>query len=139
MRSDSKLDCGNFPFFNSKVEFDKEIYKNPQIFHGIPHYKYLIPSDLANKKVNTNKFEKLRIPIKAINKKKMKRSASTSTLSKESNNYYNKLDDLMNARNLKYIENKETNVNLNDIKVNSSNNNETINNNENNWKVENKN
>ena len=49
--------------------------------------------------MNTNKFEKLRIPIKAINKKEMKRSASTSTLSKGSYNYYIKLDDFMNHRN----------------------------------------
>ena len=45
---------------------------------------------------------------------------------------------LMNARNLKYIENKEINYNLNDIKINA-NNNETIDNNENFEKVENKN
>ena len=42
-----------------------------------------MPSDLANKKVNTNKFEKLKIPINPINKKEMKRSASTSTISKD--------------------------------------------------------
>jgi hypothetical protein len=138
LRSDGKPDFGNFPVFNSNVEFDKEKYKKPQIFHGIPHYKYLIPSDLANKKVNTNKFEKLKIPIRPINKKEMKRSASTSTISKDSNNYYSKLDDFMNARNLKYIENKETNNYLNDIKVNSSNNNyEIVDNNENIEKVDN--
>ena len=138
LRSDGKPEFGNFPVFNSNVEFDKEKYKKPQIFHGIPHYKYLIPSDLGNKKVNTNKFEKLKIPIKPINKKDMKRSASTSTISKESNNYYSRLDDFMNIRNLKYIENKETNGNLNDIKINSDNNyNETVGNNENIEKVEN--
>ena len=44
----------------------------------------------------------------------------------------------MNARNLKYIENKETNGNLNDIKINSdNNNNETVENNENIEKIEN--
>ena len=97
-----------------------------------------MPSDLANKKVNTNKCEKLKIPINPINKKEMKRSASTSTISKDSNNFYNHLDDFLNARNLKYIENKEINYNLNDIKINA-NNNETIDNNENFEKVENKN
>lgn len=140
LRSDSKPDFGNFPVFNSNVEFDKEKYKKPEVFYGVPHYKYLIPSDLANKKVDTNKFEKLKIPIKPINKKEMKRrSASTSTLSKESNNYCSQLDEFMNSRNLKYIENKETNGNLDDIKVNSSNNNEAVENNENIEKVENKN
>ena len=138
LRSDGKPDFGNFPVFNSNVEFDKEKYKKPQIFYGIPHYKYLIPSDMATKKVNTNKFEKLKIPIKPLNNKEMKRrSASTSTLSKESNNYYSKLDDFMNSRNLKYIENKEINNNLNNIKINSSHNNESIDNNENIEKVEN--
>ena len=92
LRSDGKPEFGNFPVFNSNVEFDKEKYKKPQIFHGIPHYKYLMPSDLANKKVNTNKFEKLKIPINPINKKEMKRSASTSTISKDRNNFYNQLD-----------------------------------------------
>ena len=34
---------------------------------------------------------------------------SASTISKEQNNYYTKLDDFMNSRNLKYIESKNQN------------------------------
>ena len=110
VRSDGKPDFGNFPVFNDKVDFEKNNFKKPEKFFGLSHYQYLTPSELNQNQVGKNKVEKLKIPVKPINKKEIKRK-SFSTFSQEDNNYYTKLDDFMNSRNLKYIENQIQNQN----------------------------
>ena len=108
IRSDGKPDFGNFPLFNDKVDFEKNNYKKPTIFYGFSHYQYLLPSDLSKNTKKQNNFQKLNILKQNINNKEVKRR-SASTISKEQNNYYTKLDDFMNSRNLKYIESKNQN------------------------------
>ena len=106
IRSDRKPDFGNFPVFNDKIDFNKNNYKKPEVYFGLSHYQYLLPSDNNKNQIKKNKIEKLQIPLKPINKKEMKRR-SFSTFSKNEENYFTKLDDFMNSKNLKYIENQE--------------------------------
>ena len=110
-RNNEKPNYDNFPVFNDKAEFEKNNFKKPETFFELSHYQNLIPSDITQKQItNQNQIEKLEIPVKPINKKEIKRR-SISTFSQENYNYYSKLDDFMNSRNLKCAENQIQNLN----------------------------
>lgn len=110
IRNEEKPDFGNFTSFNDKIDFNKNKYKKPETFFGLSHYQHLIPSDLNQNKLIQNQDEKLKIPLKPLNRKEFK-SRSVSTFSQKDNNYYTKLDNFINSRNLNYIENKVQNQN----------------------------
>lgn len=122
IRNGGKPDFGNFPTFNDTLQFEKNNYKNPEVNYGLSQYQYRYPSDINQNELsqNSNKFEKLKIPLNPLNKKEM-RTRSISTFSQDSYKLNNKLEDFINSRNLKDVEG-QTNTNKNDINNNLANN-----------------
>ena len=117
-------DFGNLPVFNDKVDFDKNNYIKSNGFSGFSQYPNLLPSNKGINQINQKKFEKLKIPLRPLNNKENK-SRSVSTFFKEENTYYTKLDNFINSRNLKNIENLTLNQNQKENEIINNQNNDS--------------
>ena len=117
-------DFGNLPVFNDKVDFDKNNYIKSNGFSGFSQYPNLLPSNKGINQINQKKFEKLKIPLRPLNNKENK-SRSVSTFFKEENTYYTKLDNFINSRNLKNIENQTLNQNQKENEIINNENNDS--------------
>ena len=123
-KKDEYKDFGNLPVFNDKVDFDKNNYIKSNGFSGFSQYQNLLPSNKGINQLNQKKFEKLKIPLRPLNNKENK-SRSVSTFFKEENTYYTKLDNFINSRNLKNIENLTLNQNQKENEIINNQNNDS--------------
>ena len=123
-KKDEYKDFGNLPVFNDKVDFDKNNYIKSNGFSGFSQYPNLLPSNKGINQINQKKFEKLKIPLRPLNNKENK-SRSVSTFFKEENTYYTKLDNFINSRNLKNIENLTLNQNQKENEIINNQNNDS--------------
>ena len=123
-KKDEYKDFVNLPVFNDKLDFDKNNYIKSNGFSGFSQYQNLLPSNKGINQLNQKKFEKLKIPLRPLNNKENK-SRSVSTFFKEENTYYTKLDNFINSRNLKNIENQTLNQNQKENEIINNENNDS--------------
>ena len=107
--NNNTIDFEKIPIIEDVVEFDKDKYKKPKIFHPLQHDKYLIPP-LENFETNKNKNKlKINTDMRIFKEMQMEKSKFLNKNNKDDKfkTYANKLDDFVNSTN--YLFNDEYN------------------------------